>query len=327
MVGVGLAVGAVAALTLAAGLGARRGVGGSADREVLPQGEIVYEIDQGSWFHHARRLSRLFDENIEDEIGGAPGRSWLDFSDHLEGHLKILVLDWMESRDGGRRQGLGRRLMAALEARARASGATAILALCKDVSGQSPLPFYLAAGFRVVHVHPEVPQGDLCIILKDLRSPTPAAGSMAAHIEETSRGRMQVIPGQSFSKVQVLTQNEAVRKLTSEFNGLSNTRIDRLALASIKQALAPHKKLLWIDLLKINDEKKGRGLGASAVDRAEGWAQAQGATAAVAVSYDYTTSGSPLFFWESRGYAVLHEDEEGADGTGAAIIFKEIPHA
>jgi hypothetical protein len=154
-----------------------------------------------------------------------------------------------------------------------------------------------------------------------------AAGSMAAHIEETSRGRMQVIPGQSFSRAQLLTQNEAVRKLTSEFNALSNTRIDRLALASIKQALAPHKNLLWIDLLKVNDEKKGRGLGASAVDRVEGWAQTQGATAAVAVSYDYTRSGSPLLFWENRGYDVLHEDEEGAGGTGAAIIFKEIPHA
>jgi GNAT superfamily N-acetyltransferase len=327
MTGAGLAVGAVAALSFAAGLGARRRARGSAGREVLPQGQILYEIDQGSWFHHARQLSRLFDENVDAEIDGPPGKSWLKFSDSLDGHRKILILDWMESRDGERRRGLGRRLMGTLEARAKASGATAILALCKDVSGQSPLPFYLAAGFKVVYAHPEVPQEDLCIILKDLRDPTPAAGSMAAHIEETSRSRMQAIPGQSFSRAEVLTRSEAARKLISEFNALSNTRIDRVASESIQRVLAPHKKLLWIDLLKVNDEKKGRGLGASAVDRAERWAQRQGATAAVAVSYDYTKSCSPLLFWENRGYDALHEDEEGAGGTGAAIIFKEMPHA
>ena len=54
----------------------------------------------------------------------------------------------------------------------------------------------------------------------------------------------------------------------------------------------------------------------------EAWAQAQGATLALAVSYDFTGTGSPLSFWEKLGYSSIYEDEDVVGQP--TIIFKEL---
>ena len=94
------------------------------------------------------------------------------------------------------------------------------------------------------------------------------------------------------------------------------------AVDALRVVTAGHKRVLWIDLVKVNIEAKGRGLGAAAAGRVEAWGVGQGATLALAVSYDFTDTGSPLPFWEKLGYSSIYEDENVAGQP--AIIFKEL---
>lgn len=139
-------------------------------------------------------------------------------------------------------------------------------------------------------------------------------------LDENSKTRTQAVPNQSFTRSAVLSPAEASRKALSELRSMGGGYRPPEALDALRAVTAGHKKVLWIDMVKVNREAKGRGLGAAAADRVEAWGVEQGATLALAVSYDFTDTGSPLHFWEKLGYSSIYEDEDVAGQP--AIIFK-----
>ena len=147
-------------------------------------------------------------------------------------------------------------------------------------------------------------------------------GSRSVFLDERSRSRIQAVANQSYTRSAVMSPAEVSRKALSELRGVGGGHGPSEAVTALRAITSGHKKILWIDLVKINDKQKGRGLGSAAARRMEAWAQAQGATLALAVSYDYTDAGSPLPFWEKLGYASLYE-EDNVPGQ-PAIIFKEL---
>jgi len=147
-------------------------------------------------------------------------------------------------------------------------------------------------------------------------------GSRSVFLDENSKTRIQAVHNQSFTRSAVLSPAEASRKALSELRSMGGEHRPPEAVDALRVVSAGHKKILWIDLVKINDEQKGRGRGSAVARRMEAWAQAQGATLALAVSYDFTGTGSPLPFWEKLGYSSIYEDEDVVGQP--TIIFKEL---
>lgn len=141
-------------------------------------------------------------------------------------------------------------------------------------------------------------------------------------LDENSKTRTQSVPNQSFTRSAVLSPAEASRKALSELRSMGGAHRPPEAVDALRVVTAGHKKVLWIDMVKVNREAKGRGLGAAAAGRVETWGVEQGATLALAVSYDFTDTGSPLPFWEKLGYSSIYEDEDVVGQP--TIIFKEL---
>ena len=148
------------------------------------------------------------------------------------------------------------------------------------------------------------------------------SGSRSVFLDENSKTRTQSVPNQSFTRSAVLSPAEASRKALSELRSMGGAHRPPEAVDALRVVTAGHKKVLWIDMVKVNREAKGRGLGAAAAGRVETWGVEQGATLALAVSYDFTDTGSPLPFWEKLGYSSIYEDEDVVGQP--TIIFKEL---
>jgi GNAT superfamily N-acetyltransferase len=164
----------------------------------------------------------------------------------------------------------------------------------------------------------------LLALAAPLRAGSRARAPVHVEIDPSRRTRLQVVPQESFSRVAVLSRQQAERTALSELRAMTRHDMPTHARAALRDALADHRSVLWVDLLKVNPLTRGRGLGAEAVGRLEDWGRSQGATLALAVSYDFSFSGSPLGFWERLGYLCLYEDDE-VEGS-PSIIFKEIDH-
>ena len=102
------------------------------------------------------------------------------------------------------------------------------------------------------------------------------SGSRSVFLDENSKTRTQSVPNQSFTRSAVLSPAEASRKALSELRSMGGAHRPPEAVDALRVVTAGHKKVLWIDMVKVNREAKGRGLGAAAAGRVETWGVEQG---------------------------------------------------
>lgn len=202
-----------------------------------------------------------------------------------------------------------------------------------DWRAEIPCSFFLTRPISPLHLQVEIVGGSWVPLTVETASSIQKnkgimvdrnpVGSRAASIflQESDRSRIQSVASQSFTKSAILSPAKATQTALSEMRALGGS-LPAAVASSLRLMTSTHKKILWVDMVKINSERMGQGLGTAAVDRMESWARSRGATLALAVSYDFTGVGSPLSFWEARGYSSIHEDDE-TEGQ-PAIIFKEL---